>query len=268
MSSAAVTVNVGGGPGGSTARTVDMSRWAERCIADEKPVIVFAQEVPNDDWLAIWKDAGYAVTDGVGPRWRIRSALVTRQDLDVTPLTEADCASLAYHGSYVAAARWNDAPRGPVILASVHASPQRADPEKYGWQAELPSVRNRLWDSDMVLSTLGSLARVPGSVGVLAAGDFNEARGYDLDDLGKTLGTWGQEYFAEVERLGFTDVTFTSWQEERPTRGRLQLDHVLPHGAAGITADQSSLPHTDLWWDDPGHRVLSDHAPLWFFLDA
>jgi len=278
MFSMAVTVNVGGGPGGSATRVEGMSRWAERCILRQNPSVVFAQEVPGDEWLAIWGDAGYTITDGVEPRWRIRSALITRHDLDVTQVTQSNCASLEYHGSYLAVARWNNAQCGAVILASVHASPNHAEPARYGWAGDLPAARagndsrwtgNRLWDSDMVLGTLGSLTKdrmAPG--GVLAAGDFNEARRSDFDAQGARLGTWGQEYFAEVDRIGFTDVTFEALQDEIPTRDGLQLDHVFVHGAVASLIDRRWEPVTDEWWAGPGDLVLSDHAPVWFFIDA
>lgn len=241
-------------------------------------MIVFAQEVPSDAWLDVWRSAGYAVTEGVGTRWKIRSALVTRRDVEVIPLTLADCPSLGYHGSYVAAASWRNAPDGPVVLASVHASPSRAEPEEYGWPGDAPAARkgggdprwrgNTLWDSDMVLATLGSLALVPGQVGVLAAGDFNESREYDFDGDGIRLGTWGMEYFADVERLGFRDVTFDTLGRELPTRAGLQLDHVLTSGATRAVLDRARLPFTDPWWDEPCQWVLSDHAPLWFAMST
>ena len=69
----AVTVNVGGGPGGSAARTAGMTGWAEQALDERQPALVFAQEVPSDAWLAVFADRGSSVTLGCEPVYKIRS---------------------------------------------------------------------------------------------------------------------------------------------------------------------------------------------------
>jgi hypothetical protein len=97
MTKQAVTINVGGGPGNSSAHEAAMTEWARR-VTHDQPAIVFAQEVPSDDWLGVWT-ANHNVTLGVERRWRIRSALITHRDLSITKLMEDDCPNLWYHGS-------------------------------------------------------------------------------------------------------------------------------------------------------------------------
>jgi hypothetical protein len=272
----AVTINVGGGPGNSAARGAAMTNWACE-VARARPAIIFAQEVP-DSWLSVWTDdhAGdYNVTLGVEPTWRMRSALITHRDLSITRLTEDDLPNLRYHGSYVAAACWENAPGGPVTLASVHASPTPAKPETYGWIGAKPRPRvgggdpryvsGRTWDSDYLLCTLGEMAR---ESPVIAAGDFNESRTDDLydDESTRQRGTWGTEYFKIAEEIGFTDCVHRSRGTELPTRGRLQLDHILASGrAAQIVADDPPQSIDAAWARSPA-QPLSDHAALWFHL--
>ncbi len=201
----AVTINVGGGPGGGLARTEAMTAWASEALEARQPVVVFAQEVPTDAWLRVWEDAGYTVTLGHDRGWRIRSALVTGPGLAIEPLTPADLPNLRYHGNYVAAGRCMDAQGEPVILASVHASPQPAAPDKYGWRGPLPSPRagggdpryaaSTLWDSDLLLASLRDFAS-DGSA-VVAAGDLNEARAFDLDPTGKDSVPGARSTFSE-----------------------------------------------------------------------
>jgi len=278
----AVSMNLAGGLGTTPAKALRMNDWARFLMErDEPPAIVFAQEIPSDDWLDLWE--GYTVTLGSGPQWRVRSALITRSDLDVTGLTAREFPSLGYHGSYVAAARWHNAPCGPTTLVSVHASPSPAEPQRYGWPGELPEPRSgndarwpngRLWDSDLVLATLTHLAHPDGgtkAASVFAAGDFNEARNDDLDPKGKHRGTWGREYFERVADAGFVDWTYASWDgREVPTRGGLQLDHVLAAGPATLLRPQPGSARVLVpVLSAEGHFVsgspgsFSDHESVW-----
>ncbi len=263
----AVTINVGSGPGGSAHRQASMARWAQDARRARRPAIVFAQEVTSG-WVDAWRHEGYQVIYGVSKGWKIKSTLVVREGLTVTALTDADYPTLGYHGDYVAAARWHR-PQGEVLLASVHASPQEADLKRYPWPAEAVKPRNgggdprypggRLWDSDLLLATLKILAK--DSV-LIAAGDFNEARNYDVVN-GRQQGTWGEEYFKRVEQTGLSSYTWERWQQtERPTHGALQLDHVL-HDERAQALLTGPEPQLDPAWDVPGHQ-LSDHTALWF----
>ena len=249
-----------------------MCDWAQQAVARE-PAIVFAQEV-TEPWLEVWEGAGYRVSRGVDRGWKIHSALLTCEDLDVAELTASDHANLGYHGSYVAAGRWKNSPVGTTILASVHASPQLADPSGDGWTGSLPEPRDgggdpryvprKLWDSDLLLATLRDLAG-RGERALLAAGDFNEAR--DDDPAGR--GSWGAEYFHRVHDYGLEDWLFAEWDEnERPTRAGLQLDRVLISPPARPLVASTPEPHVDPGWAQGGRADLSDHAPIWFRVAA
>lgn len=275
----AVSVNVGGGPGCSAARIEGMTRWAAAAAGEYEPAIVFAQEVPDARWLEVWKGRGYTLFLGEDRGWKIRSALLTAPGLDVEPVTAAHVPNLRYHGSYLAAARWLNAPAAAgTCLVSVHASPQPAEPDRYGWQGRRPTPRHgggdpryppaRLWDSDLVLATLHDLAD-QGRVPVLAAGDYNEALAHDLDPhTGKRLGSWGQEYLARAEQYGLQDWLGDVWGEERGTRAGLQLDRVLISGPARPLLRRTPSPFVDPAWPGTGSSSfgLSDHAPVWFAL--
>ncbi len=260
-----VTTNVGAGPGGSAARTAGMAAWATS-VLERGPALVCAQEVPATDWLNVWTDAGYRPWCGPDRGWKVRSALLTRPDLEFTAI---DFPNRTYHGSYVAAARVTTR-RGPVTVASVQASPNQAEPEKYGWSGPVPSRRDggddpryvgrRLWDSDLLLSTLAGLAA---SGPLLAAGDLNEAEAHDLDPRSDHHGTWGKEYFERLSTGGLTDHLSQSWRGERPTRGRLQLDRLIVNssGRSYVSDDQ---PEIDKAWAAPAAAArLSDHAAIW-----
>lgn len=260
-----VTVNVGGGPGGSAVRTSGMCAWARTASAERRPLLVFAQEV-TDAFVEVWREAGYSVHIGVNRGWLIRSALLAAPGEVLTELTPS-IDNLQYHGDYVAARRW-DSSTGPVVVASVHASPQLAEPVRYGWVGACPPPREggshsrypprRLWDADLLLETLRGLAG--GGLPLLAAGDFNEARGFDADDGG----TWGAEYFERLEQHGLVDWTYDVWGGERPTRGKLQLDHVVVNKAGRSLPSAQGVEIDAAWKDWPSH--LSDHAPVWFRL--
>jgi endonuclease/exonuclease/phosphatase family metal-dependent hydrolase len=97
---------------------------------------------------------------------------------------------------------------------------------------------------------------------LLAAGDFNESRHYNLP--------LGEQFFDRVQQAGLTDVTYTHWGEERqtrfhPTDPAIQVDHVF------ATQDVSRLivspPWVDPAWMSPESRTdRSDHVPVWFTL--
>jgi hypothetical protein len=255
-----------------------------------RPALVFVQEVPSAQWLGVWEQCRYDIILGIDRGWKTRSALLVRDDLDVEPITstsgllwdDIEFRTLVYHGSYVAAGMWRSE-AGPVLLASVHASPQRADPGAYGWTGQEVTSRhgggdlryapNELWDSDLLLWTLRELnswtkrqAWGPPHGALIAAGDLNEARDFDLGADGQRLGTWGDEYFARLRAAGLGSWLHDRWGEERPTHGRLQLDHVLASPGAMGWLDSERAPHLDRAWDSdtPG---LGDHTPVWFALN-
>lgn len=267
-----VTVNVGGGPGNTTRRTQGMTAWARGALA-ESPAVVFAQEVPNDGWIHVWTTAGYTVTLGCDRGWKIRSALLTRPDLKIQPMGTDDCPSLWYHGSYVACARWLNAHRDPITLVSLHATPNQADLLTYGWPSDLispPTPRsggadtrwtpNRLWDSDTVLATLLHLQR---SGPVIAAGDFNESRLDDVDLHGSPIVGWGSQYFQFAHDAGLVEFSLDPQHREIPTRGGLQLDHLLASQTLLDDAGWHPGAYVDTAWSEADPADLSDHAALW-----
>ncbi len=147
MTTWAVTVKAGGQFARGQARA-GMLNWA-LAASRTRPAIVFVQEVPSPEWLGIWDEARYQVILGVDRGWKTRSALLAREDLDVEPVTTVSGLScddpafgtLLYHESYVAVGLWRST-AGPVLLASVHASPQRAEPALYGWTGPVVTPRN------------------------------------------------------------------------------------------------------------------------------
>jgi endonuclease/exonuclease/phosphatase family metal-dependent hydrolase len=124
---------------------------------------------------------------------------------------------------------------------------------------------NRLWDSDLLLSTLAVLSE---KAPLLAAGDFNEARDFDLDESGQRIGTWGREYFQRMSDKPLRAWLHDQWGEERPTHGKLQLDHVVISPAAAGLLDAAQKPHLDPMWRDLSSSSLrGDHVPIWFAIN-
>jgi hypothetical protein len=267
-----VTANLGGSFASPAVKASGLA-WADDTIA-KRPAIVFVQEVPSQLWLGRWMHAGYRITVGDAREWKTRSALLTRQDLSVTQVTRREFPTLAYHGSYIAAARLASK-RGDIVVASVHASPNKAEPGAYGWPGDLPTPRKggndtrypggELWDSDLLLETLRLMA---GHGPLVAGGDYNEARGHDLDDYGTRFGTWGNEYFDRATELQLVAWPAVAWGEERPTRGGLQLDHVLVSSAAEGFLVRDPEPRLDDGWPTTGMADRSDHTPVWIALGS
>jgi hypothetical protein len=265
-----VTTNVGGGFGGQ-ARHEGMLQWAQSARV-RKPLVVFAQEVPRSGWLEVWQEAGYDLILGPNRKWEVRSALITDPRLKAQAVAFENS---HYHGSYVSTATART-PLGEVVLCSAHASPNKAELGTYGWSGDAPTARhgggdpryvgNVLWDSDLVLASLKSLAAR--GLPLLAAGDLNEAIGYDRDPTSGKVGTWGKEYFAAVADAGLLEHLSTAWKRERPTRGDLQLDRVIVN-EQGLRLLASGEPELDAAWQAPNaHGRLSDHRAVWVPLDA
>lgn len=265
--------------------------FSERRLAAEKVAsemrsreidIVFAQEAPDRGWLDAWTDAGFEIAVGAGPAYKVRSAVLWRKGL---PISRTTLSTATYHGSYLAAATYSPDGRDPVVLVSVHASPNTVKPDELAtWDSLVPDVvparprpragagkdAGKWFDSDMVLGTLASTAGTSGSlpvsrhVEVLAAGDFNECREWDNIQPGN----WGADYFDQAAAAGFVDITWRDWEAEIPSclaAGRqLQLDHLL---ATQDTASRISDPEVaplDLAAIESGDA--SDHAPIYFNL--
>jgi len=253
-----------------------MLAWASRVVSSlDRPSLVFAQEC-HDDWLRVWADAGYQVIlgDAEGqPQYKVRSAILAERTLGLSRAEVEDVPTLAYHGSYIAAARW-EVGNDRVLLMSVHASPNRAEKYLGDWPESAagpvaraverrPGGGNRLWNADALLATLRHRARLGP---ILAVGDFNEALGWDRTHGGVS----GRDYFDAVREAGLTSVLHDLWGlEERAThrvngKAGLQLDHIV---ASPLLAVWISDPQVDAGWLAAlDHDDWSDHAPVWFSL--
>lgn len=245
-----------------------MSDWVRSAIQERRPALIFAQEV-TDEFTQALADSGYTVVTDPSRHWRVRSAIAGAPGVDLEAVSEADFPTLTYHGSYVAAGAWRNSPVGPMNVVSVHASPNYADPVTYSWPGELPAPRSgggdpryvpeRLWDSDLVLATLGLMAQ--SGRPLIAAGDFNESLVDDVDEQGQSRGTWGSEYFARATDLGLLNPQTARGDTEMPTRGGLQLDHFLfSESLAGAIKAPCDLSLDSAW--SPA-ADLSDHVALW-----
>lgn len=282
-----VSINVGcGGPlEDLEARIASMSAWVADVLraGSRKPDLVFAQET-DPEWIAVWEAAEYRAFVGGPPTYRCRSALLVSRGIWVEQLTHDSLPSLAYHGSYVAAARMRLLDGRTQIAISAHASPAFPDDPAMirsaaDWPADVPAPARRqvgtavryageLWDSDRVLATAVHAREEGGPV--LMAGDLNEARGWDVGHPG----TWGEEYFRNATTSGLFAPLHERWDGERPTRwsgpddqAPLQLDHVL---ATADLAAKVTRGHVDERWSNPQvafSEGLSDHAPVWFWLE-
>lgn len=254
----AVTVNLGGaGPTASRYSEASLE-WAKRRV--DAYDVVFAQEIPDDTWLDEWREAGFAVVESVGPRFRPRSAVILRRGLVGTTRAPSGFLTANYHGSYVAAVEVKHPALGWVVLMSVHASPNRVTPE---WEAKwkecgalLPWGRPScgLWDADLVLESVRMVAA--SGLPVIAAGDWNEARGWDHDHPRSA----GAEFFHRVTEAGLTDCCCEGG-EERATHGvgaeALCLDHVLATGHAVGWVAITAVANLD-------ERGPADHRPVGF----
>ena len=256
-----VTVNLGGaGPTASEYRASTRT-WAEEHVGAYD--VVLAQEVPDDDWIRIWTDRGFHPFTSTGPAYRARSVVLVRDGITARGLLASEFPTAAYHGSYVAAAAVELPGVGAVVLMSVHASPNRVSEEwETTWRKHGPwPVAGRpscgLWDSDLVLRSVEIVAA--SGVPVVAAGDWNEARAWDLDHAG----TAGEEFFAKVRDAGLTDCCCPADRgvegagDGWPTHGKLCIDHVV----ATVTVAPHVAVRTPL---TPQVAGPSDHRPVEF----
>jgi hypothetical protein len=168
-----------------------------------------------------------------------------------------DYGTAAYHGSYVAAAVV-----GGFVLMSVHASPSRLTA---GWEREWLKVASDLpagrscgrWDADLVLESVKRVRGAAEAGGVIAAGDWNEARGWDV----RHPGGGGVEFFERVQAAGFDDVCCHHGDEGDPTHGDaeqgLHLDHVFVSDSipVAVKVEKDAMPRRD--WP-------ADHRPVEF----
>ncbi len=254
----AVTFNLGCGGPHAHARFKAASFWATQ--ARDRYDLVVAQEIPGDEWLALWDEThdSFAIA---APKYRVRSAiLVRRTALESQPF---EFVSEKYHDSYVAGCQVR-AGEEWLTCMSVHASPSEvADKWLVDWPDELvrptPRAGLGLWDSDMLLT---STAAVASQGPALIAGDWNEARDWDLTHEDGS----GAAFFERVHDLGLIDCTWSEWdQTERatclPERGvSLQVDRIF------ATVETATSVHNCAVGPLPMPEF--DHMPITFSLET
>lgn len=259
----------------SRQRRLAAAAWAES-ERSRGTSLVFAQEVPDNEWIEQWTKAGYSVTEQrSGPRYRVRSAVLWSPAIRGQAV---DLWSVGYHGTYLAAAELNfPETEGSISVVSMHASPVTIGATyEAQWRRatdhHLPKARagtgsdaGRLWDSDMVLASLEHLCRSGSQV--LAAGDLNEALRWDDHHQG----SWGAQYFENVRRAGLVSVLHDErfWPAENPTyfgtgHTPYQLDHVLASPSIASHVLEAQVEVVDPAAVAAGRS--SDHAAIRFAL--
>jgi endonuclease/exonuclease/phosphatase family metal-dependent hydrolase len=241
----AVSVNLGGAFRKHHDGAIGPDAWADR-HANEYD-LVFAQEVPDEDWLRKWTDFA-VVRHTAGETYRTKSVLLVRSGV-VPHETQPALKTAAYHGSYVATLVTDLPGIGPTRLMSVHASPKRVSADwQQQWIAcgvDLPTGRTcGRWDADLLLETVRIAASDVG--GVIAAGDWNEAREWDSTHPNDG----GVEFFNNVKPEELVDVCCPGDKDGAPTRGDLRIDHVFASPSVsevievtGLCADRPADHH-------------------------
>ena len=248
MNLRAITANLGGGGPTATSYKTAADEWAEHVRQEKTLDLLFVQEVHDKDWLDAWRADAWHVVVGSGPVYKPRSAIIAN-----FPIKSVSYSTSEYHGSYVAVARSEPGAADACFFASVHASPT---PLNEGWLERWdacgllrpePRTGGYLWDSDLVLESMRSLAA---HTPLIIAGDWNEARGWDVDHGG----VWGAQFFERVALAGFVDCAHREWGVEKPTHGTYQLDHVF---ASKNVASQINV-------DPQLGEMIADHASISF----
>lgn len=247
------------------AHSASTMPWVTQVLAEERPALLFGQELRVSQAQALASSSGYQlIAPRTNPRWWMGSWILVRDDLTI------DEDAHEYWGRfecYVASGYVTLPDVGQVRVISAHASPNRVTTDDLSvWGKDLPVARtgptdrpNALRYSDMVLYAIGTCA----SAGpVLAAGDFNESRNYQQP--------LGAQFFDRAQQMGLIDVTYSRWEVEKtthfdPRHPELQVDHVFASPSIDrLIVDQ---PWLDPLWINPSRHVeRSDHAPVWFKL--
>lgn len=240
-------------------RIASATQWAAE-VRRTGAHLVFAQEIPGDEWLRAWK-SDYEIVTVARPRYQVRSALLVERSIscDLYPLP-----TVRYHDSYVAAASIVLPSIGSLVALSVHASPAViTDRYRQDWKAsdlEPPLGRGNdvPWDSDALLATVRAVATTGP---VIAAGDWNEARSWDDNH---SQSATGAEFFTRVEQEDLLrDVTYRAWKKkEVPTHrigneDSLQLDHIFATPGVAKHVHVGSPAQALGPWGASDHRSIS-----------
>ncbi len=253
----AVTFNLGCGGPHPQSRIDAAFAWVTS--ARDQYDLVFAQETPGDEWLVLWGGT-HDVYLFTAPKYRVRSAILVRR----TALESRSFrfVSEKYHDSYVAVCQVR-AGEEWLTCMSVHASPSEVADK---WLVDWPDLLTRptpraglgLWDSDMLLT---SIAVVASQGPALIAGDWNEARDWDLTHADGS----GAAFFERVHDLGIIDCTWSQWnQTERatclPERGvSLQVDRIFATKETAVAISDCVV--------EPLPMPEFDHMPITFLLE-
>jgi len=192
--------------------------WIERLYGGEPaaPHLALIQELPvgplslPDHIVALPETPTAVASRGC------RSAILIDRNV-LTPVTRATYLNEAVLGSYVARADVITASGGRLTALSVHASPSPLTPEH---QAMVSAERlqrraeRHPWYADVIADELVRLLLTGPPGHVLAAGDFNEASGWDTK-----YGTDScAECFSRLADGRYVDATRTAWSEEFTTQ--------------------------------------------------
>lgn len=254
----AVTVNLGcGGPHSSEVEAKSI-KWME--AASERYAVVFAQEMPHS-LSGSARYGNFAVFESRGRQYLPRSAVFVRADINAK---RYDFPTDEYHGSFVAAAEVDHPSAGRLVLMSVHASPNPASADwltrwkKCGVDRSLHDRSCGVWDSDLVLESVRHVNQESGVGGLIAAGDWNEARHWD--DGGRHRVKGGREFFRNVNEVGLVDRCCPDGAHETEARDGLttshglHLDHVFTSQSLGDRVVVTGL----------GSSAPADHRPVEF----
>ena len=231
-------------------RTAAMDWLTDLASTDDAPDVLFLQEViPRrlDSLRDVYDLFMAPEGEGTGRHSAVAVRMGARLD------ARLDRGVFGILGSYSAVVRV-ELDR-PIILASVHTSPRPYDGAHVNGLIARSACEVDPWWSDALVLEMAQHREMP----MVVAGDFNEAREWDVLNPGHTCGA---AFFESVETSGFVDITYRDWeQREHPTRFApdYQLDRVFASGPVASLVAADDIPESD---------QVSDHAPIHFTIAA
>lgn len=239
-------------------RRTRSSEWLDALYAepDTAPQLVLLQELPAGrlrlpEYIVALPETLDATSRGC------RSAVLI-DSRSITPVTAGDYLHAGVLGNYVARVEVEAEGGGRLTVVSVHASPNPLTPEH--WMAVPERLRRQSEQHPSYADVVGDdLIRLLAQLKpdhVLAAGDFNEAYGWDSShDTDSSA-----EFFCRLIEGGYVDATQAAWQTEVATQTAqpYQVDRIF--GSSGLSVHVDPDPAQCVGSDDG----LSDHLPLAF----
>jgi endonuclease/exonuclease/phosphatase family metal-dependent hydrolase len=238
--------------------------WIEHLYEDEAaaPHVAFLQELPAGplslpDHVVALPEEPTAVGSS-----RCRSAILVDRRV-LTPAAPAMYLREAVLGNYVARTDLKMTSGGRLTALSVHASPNplsldhraMVSAEHLQRQAE-----RHPWYADVIGDEMVQLLAATRPDHVLAAGDFNEAYGWDSRYRTDSCA----EFFGKLASGGYIDATRAAWPEELSTQTAqpYQVDRIF--GSEGLQVRLPADPTRSVGLDDG----LSDHLPIVFTVES